>query len=52
MENYKLKTFNYNFGVNIPVTFDNGTREVVTVYNTPFDLMKSLYCVDFFSNND
>ena len=52
MENYKVTTFNYNFGVSMPVTFNDGTREVVTVYNTPFDLMKSLYDVDFFSDNN
>jgi hypothetical protein len=52
MENYKLREFTYNFKVSMPVTFNDGTREVVTVYNTPFNLMKSLYCVDFFSDND
>lgn len=52
MENYKLKTFTYNFSISLPITFNDGTREIGTVYNTPFDLMKKLYDVDFFSDNN
>lgn len=52
MENYQVIDFNYNFSVSLPITFNDGTREIGTVYNTPFDLMKSLYDVDFFSDNN
>lgn len=52
MNNYKMTEFTYNFAISLPITFNDGTREIGTVYNTPFNLMKSLYDIDFFSDNN
>ena len=49
MTEYVLVDFTYNFKVTVPARCNDGEVYPLSVWNTPFDLMKSEFDLDFFN---